>query len=97
MIRPYFGREGVIGLEEDQMILEEVRVYPNPVSDWLLVEGRFDQLMLYDLTGKQWPLSYLNDNDPEPLELDLSGLPMGVYLLQIVKGEALKSIKLIKN
>ncbi len=69
----------------------DVNVYPNPFTDFLRVEQASGtaQLYLYDLTGK---LVFKGQN---PLN-GLSGLPTGVYLLQIIDGNQSNQQQVVK-
>lgn len=97
MLRPYFGREGIIGLEDDLNILDEVVCYPNPVTDILTMEGEFDEIHLRDIAGRSVSIDAASSMGLEPVSLDVSQIPPGIYLLSIIKNEATKTIKLIKR
>jgi len=60
-----------------------VKVYPNPTTDILFVEGikSVENLRLYTLTGNQLTVSYTLLNNG--LQLNVSALPQGFYLLQV--------------
>lgn len=78
---------------------EPLTVYPNPVSIQLILEnplGGAVQFTLTDLTGKQ--LLTGNSTDLQ-IQLDLSGVPPGMYLLHPVfeKQYHLAALKIIKQ
>lgn len=58
MIRPHFTDELVTGIENRQ---EQLKVYPNPTSGRLNIEGNFDKLYVLDITGR--PVAYEIYND----------------------------------
>lgn len=60
-----------------------VKAYPNPTSDILFVEGvsKVESLRLFNLAGIE--LSVSTTLLSERLQLNISGLPQGFYLLQI--------------
>lgn len=82
--KTYMGTSANI---ESLIGLEMLRVYPNPVSSWLHVNGKFAistpySISLYSLEGKQ--LLLLQDEGIQLNErLDLRGLSSGYYLLEI--------------
>ena len=61
----------------------KVALYPNPVSDKLVIESQenIKQITIYDVQGKQLRSSYLNNS--ERVELDVSILQNGVYFIEI--------------
>lgn len=57
--------------------LPQIKVYPNPVSDYLMVEGEgILEMELRDLSGR-----LIMEAERGPMQL--SGLPSGVYLLEV--------------
>ena len=70
---------GVLNLEETK---DEVSVYPNPTHGILCVDTRcaVSQYRIFNLTGQQ----ILSGKASGTLRIDLSGLPKGVYVLQVV-------------
>lgn len=61
----------------------KVALYPNPVSDKLVIESQENicQITVYDIQGKQLRSSYFNNS--ERTELDVSILQNGVYFIEI--------------
>jgi Secretion system C-terminal sorting domain len=53
MIRPHFVDELVTGIEIEK---KELKVYPNPTTDMLYVEGDYDKIDVFDLAGR--PVNY---------------------------------------
>ncbi len=79
---------------ENQYSLNPVKVYPNPVSDFIYVEGISDinfEIRIYDLQGRcayqQKNLNYI----------DLSPLNTGIYLLEIKTAIFIHRAKIIKK
>ena len=82
MIRPVVGASYYIGLEEQESTAS-LRIYPNPASHVLHLEGDFEdgQVNLYDLTGhKVYQGIYQN-------EISVSELNDGLYFIQIITAE----------
>jgi hypothetical protein len=79
----------------DQVTLFPAKVYPNPTNDKLHVILPFDleqvDLALLDFRGKNWPVRR-NGN-----QLDLAGMPEGMYILQWKSQNAIGAIKIKKN
>jgi PKD repeat protein len=72
---------GATGIESASQA--PIRIYPNPASDFIWVQGagyRVQDVKLLDITGKIIPVSFYNDN--EGIRVDVSGLSQGIYLLQ---------------
>ena len=76
---PWYGlnwfeiKEGGIGLEE--ISLNEINVYPNPVIDVLKFEHRvIGTVQIVDITGKTVYKSIVNSN-----KINVSHFPAGVY------------------
>ena len=64
----------------------EIRVYPNPTSDFLCIEGDFDigsQLFIYDMTGRIVETAELTSNNAS---LNISHLPDGYYIVKVGDG-----------
>jgi hypothetical protein len=90
-------KEDDTGLESN--FLQNLTCYPNPVKDKLHIRsadlhGITNRAVLYDLTGK--PVSsvklYKTGN-----ELDVSGLPSGLYVLKIISGDLIRHITIVKE
>ena len=60
-----------------------LKAYPNPTNDILFVEGisKVESLRLYNLAGIELSVSHTQLTDG--LQLNVSALPQGLYLLQV--------------
>jgi len=74
-----------------------VKVYPNPATNSVSVRGlrEYNKLRIANLQGQQM-ISKSFENTDE-IKLDISGLPSGVYILQVGKNNYEHHIKLIKK
>ena len=75
-------------------LAQEIRLYPQPVSNWLYLdypEGRIQAYSIRDLSGKT-----ILGAKPIERRINLSGLPRGMYLLQLRTDSGLITKKLIK-
>ncbi|HEY1871989.1 MAG TPA: T9SS type A sorting domain-containing protein, partial [Chitinophagaceae bacterium] len=71
-------------------------VYPNPASQKAMITGDFSsvtQIKLFDVSGKL-KLDIKTVNSDGSINLDLSSLPSGVYILEI--GDAIKKLVVCK-
>ncbi|GGI56628.1 T9SS type A sorting domain-containing protein [Winogradskyella haliclonae] len=77
--------------------INSIRVYPNPTNDGWNIEGAnstIDTIEVYDILGKR--VQTLNPNSQQTT-IDASGLKTGLYLAKFYSGDAVKTIKLVKN
>jgi glucose/arabinose dehydrogenase len=71
---------------------ESLRIYPNPVRDWLYVEG-VNSIQLTDQLGRtQYVLS---EQGPETTRLDLRNLAAGLYFLQYGLNDSRTVVKVL--
>lgn len=85
MIRPVVGKSYYIGIEEQMEARPNLRLYPNPASNTIHLEGDFEncQVSIYDLLGRKVYQDEYQD------EISVSGLNSGLYLISIVTTEGL--------
>ncbi len=78
------------------------RIFPNPVSDRLEIE--LDQslksvpvlLQLFNITG-QAVYNQKETYRASPLEINMSGLPVGIYILKLTQNGQIAAKKVLKN
>ena len=77
MIRPYFGDNTPTGFSDETFI--KPRIYPNPTTGVIRVEGMFERLTVYDLLGNT-----LIDiaGSETTMELDLGNFKEGIYIIR---------------
>lgn len=81
----------------------EVRVYPNPASskatlDLNLLKGGAYQLRLLNLNGQAlWQQAYDWRAGQQQLDLNLSGLPNGLLILQVQGEKGVQTLRLLKQ
>ncbi|MDW7695959.1 T9SS type A sorting domain-containing protein [Flammeovirgaceae bacterium SG7u.111] len=89
LLRPVFSQADPNGLEEVEL---ETTVYPNPATNILNIEGEVLQARIIDLSGRTLQsASFLLS---EKKQFDVSTLPAGLYLLEML-GRNSKSVKKI--
>jgi len=87
----YEGSSVVLGISKVED--ENIKLYPNPVSDILHIESKSldGSMRIYDVTGKE----VLSMNIAK--QIDLRILNKGVYFVEIFEGNSSVTHKLIKN
>ena len=88
---------------EDNELLIEATVYPNPTDSWSSVKfhskGGNIRIELYDVMGSR--IKIYSDrkftSGQHEMKIDLSHLESGSYFIRIVEGKRQKTLKLIKN
>lgn len=82
-----------LGIEEN--VMEELRMYPNPVSEGLLYVSFYDtyekQVDIYSTVGKLVVSNTINSHQP----IDVSHLSSGLYLVRIVEEGKIVTKKLV--
>ncbi len=77
---------------EDYSQLQGVKVFPNPISDFINIEfpetGDYE-IYIFDITGKQVMQRMLHNNIAH---YSIKHLPAGYYLLSLIKRKASKAI-----
>ena len=69
-------------------------IFPNPSQGVISIRGAFDQMKVYDHRGLKVSFSMTHENDQT--NIDLSGNPKGIYLLQVLdNGKLLFTKRLI--
>jgi hypothetical protein len=91
MIRVHLSENPV----EEQEAQSELgfKLFPNPVTDWLNLEGDIDDYMVYDPYGRQLNLP-MEINEKGKM-INFAGLQKGVYLVNIVQNNESKSIRVL--
>ncbi len=89
MIRPVFGFEAAVGLEDE--IFNEIKIYPNPSNGIFTIMGEYDKAWIYDTMGN---LILSRDYKHELQEIKLNKV-QGLYLLKILKQGKYKTYKLV--
>ncbi len=89
-----------VGIEEQEEMLADVNVMPNPFSSQLRIENLNPgevSYELHDITGRRL-ISVTTDNQNETLSIDLSDVTSsGVYLLTLKQGNASKTFRVVKQ
>jgi uncharacterized protein len=78
-----------------------VHIYPNPAGDYVTVDyGKGEApegISIFSLAGGEVQLLQTKNSGPGQLEIDISHLPAGVYLLRLRGKEGFRFAKLVKG
>jgi hypothetical protein len=78
----------------------EIRVYPNPVTDIAIVtlpaEPAKGDVMVYDVLGRASAV-ILNWRGSMGLEVDMTGKPAGLYIIQVAVDNGYQRFKILKQ
>jgi hypothetical protein len=92
LIRPYFGDAEPTSLTTENNPM--ISIYPNPTEKVIRIDGSIDEVSIYNLLGKKLISA---DGQGKAMQLDLSRLKEGIYMIRISsKGHALTE-KIIKR
>ncbi|MBC5992438.1 T9SS type A sorting domain-containing protein [Pontibacter cellulosilyticus] len=92
MMRPVLVGEA-LGLAEE-MEAARIKVFPNPADGRIYIEGEYDNLRIYTVTGQQvYQHKYKTESEP----IDLKSLAPGFYTLRIQTRKAIITKKIILN
>lgn len=72
----------------ESVVIDRVKVYPNPATSVVKVEGEVEKLVMVDMAGRVVAESNTNT-------LDVTTLPAANYLLNIYNGNEAQSVKVI--
>jgi hypothetical protein len=96
------------GVAVNDMTVEEAtqiagkNVYPNPASKSILVyldKDEIDQkgMVIFDVTGKQFPVKITGVLSTHGFRMDVSGLAKGMYFLRVKTNNGLRVVKILKE
>ncbi len=91
MIRPHVALDPPF--EESELPSENLRIFPNPVESYLNLEGDFDEIRVFDSFGREiFPSRELTEKGEI---VNFSGQISGIYLINAVIGEKIKSYRIV--
>lgn len=88
-----YGENPVVSTENNNLNSENIKVYPNPATDHILIEQNNSKLIkatIYDLNGKKQKVS---NNQ----KIDVSNLESGAYIISVVTDRGRSNHKVIKR
>jgi len=89
---------GGLAISGPDVMNKPIKIYPNPVSDFLMVESNYSppqksELQLYNISGQ---LMLQQDIHNKKSELDVSKLSKGIYILKIINAQGTEVVKIDK-
>ena len=93
MIRPHVSLSPPI--EESVLPESGFRIYPNPVTNLLNIEGDFQEITVFDSFGRQILLPRESSGQREII--NFIGQRPGIYILNLVTGSSVKSFRIQVN
>jgi hypothetical protein len=90
------GIPSSVGIEEKSPA-NSVSVFPNPSKDVFIcswVQPTAAQISLFDHAGVLVWQTFMNETS---ITIDLSPYPVGIYHVQVLSGEAVSTVKLVRN
>lgn len=88
----------ITGFEEQEPHEDKLKIYPNPSTNLLYIEASIDlrTVEILNLKGNKQRVKMLSD-DPSMIVLDISELPSGIYLINIMGEKNRKVGEFIKE
>lgn len=92
-----FDVDSYASIDENEKL--NLTVYPNPVSDVLIIElnetPTNTSVLILDITGKEvYRSDYMNQNS---ISINMNGIDKGIYILKVFNEEKEKSIRIVKQ
>ena len=83
-------------LSNENFALNELKTYPNPVND--ILNFSFDKeitaVSIINLLGQEVLSKSLNNNETS---INVADLAAGAYLVKVLSGNEIKTVKVVKN
>ncbi len=90
MLRPVFGSGKAVGIQED--LFRDNKIYPNPTTGKVTIEGRFDYGVLYDIFGREVLRTGSGQTETEVI---IDHANSGLYILKLYKQGKYQSFKIL--
>lgn len=82
---------------DEVILLNGVKIYPNPTKNILHIEIKNDNLQSFQLTDIQGRIIKQENISGNSYKLNLEDLPQAVYILEITFGNSKQSVKVVKK
>jgi hypothetical protein len=97
----YLDKSNAISVS-DITSYERLKIYPQPASEYIYVEGPLSysnavNLELYNSSGMKVYSSVIYPTENQKIKLDISGLEVGIYLINIIDDQQVFCTKFIKQ
>lgn len=91
--------EGISITHAERMLAEEIKVFPNPSSDWITIQAprlrKISTIKLFDERGVS--VSRSTESTNEGIRVNVSELPKGIYILAVPTENRIAYKKFTKN
>ncbi|MEH6764479.1 MAG: YCF48-related protein [Aequorivita antarctica] len=86
--------EIILGTQDNQ--LQQVALYPNPVTDMLQITAKTEitSVVIFNINGQQLLRKELNSMNGE---MDMTALSTGIYFARVTANNATETFKIVKN
>jgi len=83
-------------LSNEEFIVNEIKIYPNPVKDKLnfSFDKEISTVTIYNLLGQEVITKSVNNYETS---IDVADLATGTYLVKVISGNEVKTVKVVKN
>lgn len=82
---------------DDQLLLD-VEIYPNPASDFIIVDSKDNEVAdSYVIFSPDGSKILIGDIEIEKQRIDISHLPHGAYIIELMKNGRQKSLAFVKE
>jgi len=90
-----------LSISEEEFGLSEVKAYPNPVIDRIYIKFNQDakvenDVAIYDIQGQLHPVNTIWGTSGNELEVDMSGLLKGEYIIRVNVNSTYELIRIVK-
>ena len=88
-----------LSIENSAISEQSMKAYPNPATNEITLSEQFsgNQILIFDLLGKNHPVKLKNKFNSSTTTIDISSLSKGIYFINILRNKAVQSIKLIRE
>jgi hypothetical protein len=94
MIRAHMSQTPVVE-EQNEAVIDSPRVYPNPVTTRLFIQGKLQEVQVFDSFGRLLNLPESTEGDTKILNFE--GLMKGIYLINIFHNNTVETKRILVN
>jgi hypothetical protein len=100
MVRPVFGElppvdPDLVTSLNNNTLASAIHIYPNPSTGMLYIDGDYDEITIRSLSGRR--LTTAMSKDGTHTEVNMVGLPSGMYIVSLQKDNIIINKKIILN
>lgn len=100
MVRPVFGELPLVDPNTVTSLSKKafesaINIYPNPSTGMIYIDGDFDDVHILSLNGRRLYTGVMTDN--VRTEINMYGLPSGMYIVRLQKDNVIINKKIILN